>query len=157
VRHRCALCGVVQSQEVLRSKRSVMGWKLRFLVMQPARGILGAKEPSAQEADVAVDDEVRVEECVRRKIVVLWVEIADRPPKTSLSTEERVAFLRLVKSIRAYTVGLQVRDACGRRAPPTSCVSLAAQLMQIAPRTAERINSDFQQRKCVPDITGPLP
>jgi hypothetical protein len=122
--------------------------------MRPARGILGVnKEPSAKEA---VDDEVRVEECVRRKRGVSWVEIADRPPKTSLSTEERVAFLRLVKNIRGNTIGMQVRDACGRWAPPTSCVSLAAQLMQIAPRTAERIHSDFQQRKCVPDVVGPL-
>jgi hypothetical protein len=103
--------------------------------MRPARGILGTK---AKEADVEDEDdeEVRVEERVRRKRGVSWVEIADRTPKTSLSTEERVAFLRLVKIIRANTVCLQVRDACGRWAPPTSSVSLASQLMQIAPRTA---------------------
>jgi len=28
--------------------------------------------------------------------------------------------------------------------------------MQIAPRTAERIHSEFQKDKCVPDVKGPL-
>jgi len=72
----------------------------------------------------------------------------------TLYTEDELA--RLVESIRANTVGMQVRDTSGRWGPPSSCVSLAAQLMQIAPRTAERIHSEFQRDKCVPDVKGSL-
>ena len=127
---------------------------MMMCIMRPAKGVLGVEKRPI--ADVAADDDVGIQESVRRKRGVSWTEIADRPPKTSLSTDERVAFLRLVKSIRANTIGMQVRDASGRWAPPSCCVSLAAQLLQIAPRTGERIHSEFQQQKAVPDVKGPL-
>jgi hypothetical protein len=124
------------------------------IMMRPAKGVLGVEKRSIAAA--AADDDVGIQENVRRKRGVSWTEIADRPPKTSLSTDERVAFLRLVKSIRANTVAMQVRDAGGRWGPPSCCISLAAELMQIAPRTAYRIHSEFQQQKAVPDVKGPL-
>jgi hypothetical protein len=124
-------------------------------MMRPSKGILGVSQAAAPKVVQVIGDEA-VEEVVRRKRGVSWVEIADRSPKTSIPAEERVAFLRLVKSLRANSVGMQVRDASGRWGSPSCCISLAAQLMQIAPRTAERIHSDFQQQKRVPDVAGPL-
>ena len=84
-------------------------------MMRPAKGVLGVEKGPI--AAVAADDDVGIQESVRRKRGVSWTEIADRPPKTSLSTDERVAFLRLVKGIRANTIGIKVRDAGGRWAP----------------------------------------
>ena len=123
--------------------------------MRPSKNILGVQQAAPKVVQDIGDESV--EEVVRRKRGVSWVEIADRVPKTSIPADERVAFLRLVKSLRANSVGMQVRDTSGRWGSPSCCVSLAAQLMQIAPRTAERIHSEFQQQKRVPDdVAGPL-
>ncbi len=93
-----------------------------------------------------------MEEAVRKKRGVVWVEVADRPAKTAVPSGEKVAFLRLVKAIRSNSAGILVRDAAtGHVGVPKNAVALASSLLQIAPRTGKRIHSTFQDTKCIPD------
>jgi hypothetical protein len=61
-----------------------------------------------------------------------------------------VAFLRVVKSLRSKSPQISVRDG-GVWCAPKNCITLAAELLQIAPRTAERIHSSFQELKSLPE------
>ena len=73
-----------------------------------------------------------MEEAVRKKRGVVWVEVADRPANTAVPSGEKVAFLRLVKSIRSNSAGLLVRDAAtGQVGAPKNVVALASSLLQI--------------------------
>ena len=93
-----------------------------------------------------------MEEAVRKKRGVLWVEVEDRPAKTAVPSGEKVAFLRLVKIIRSNSAGILVRDAAtGQVGVPKNAVALASSLLQIATRTGKRIHSTFQETKCIPD------
>ena len=119
--------------------------------MRPAKGKLG-KPSSSSSSDELPAMEVEVEEAVRKKRGVVWVEVADRPANTAVPSGEKVAFLRLVKSIRSNSAGLLVRDAAtGQVGVPKNAVALASSLLQIASRTGKRIHSTFQETKCIPD------
>lgn len=61
-----------------------------------------------------------------------------------------MAFLRVVKSLRSKSPQISVRDG-GVWCAPKNCITLAAELLQIAPRTAERIHSSFQELKYLPE------
>lgn len=92
-----------------------------------------------------------MDECVRKKRGAVWVEVADRPAKTAIPYGEKIAFLRLVKSLRSNSAGILVRDsATGRTSAPTNVLSLASDLLQIAQRTGKRIHSCFQETKGIP-------
>lgn len=125
--------------------------------MRPATGVLGRTKDSSSKvlSDDAVSDDAGVVENVRKKRGVAWVEITDRPPNTGVPPGERVAFLRVVKYIRSNSAGIQVRDGNGHWRAPTNAITLAAQLLQIAPRTADRIHAEFQAHKIVPEEAGP--
>lgn len=119
--------------------------------MRPAKGVLG-KPSSSASSDELPATEVGVEETVRKKRGVVWVEVADRHAKTAVPSGEKVAFLRLVKSIRSNSAGVLVRDAAtGQVGAPKNVVALASSLLQIAPRTGKRIHSTFQETKCIPE------
>ena len=79
-------------------------------IMRPAKGVLG-KPSSSASSDELPATEVGVEETVRKKRGVVWVEVEDRPAKTAVPSGEKVAFLRLVKIIRSNSAGILVRDA----------------------------------------------
>lgn len=118
--------------------------------MRPAKGVLG-QVSSNSSSDELPAKEVEVEETVRKKRGVAWAEVADRPANTAVPSGEKVAFLRLVKSIRSNSAGFLVRDAAtGQVGAPKNVVELAANLLQIAPRTGKRIHSTFQETKSVP-------
>jgi hypothetical protein len=119
--------------------------------MRPATGKLGASAASSSSPERAAPRDADVEENVRRKRGVAWIEISDRPAKTAVPHGERVAFLRVVKSLRSKSPQISVREG-GAWSAPKNVVGLAAELLQIAPRTAERIHSSFQQLKCVPEV-----
>jgi hypothetical protein len=72
--------------------------------MRPARGVLGKLADSS--SDELQAPEVEVEEGVRKKRGVVWVEVADRPAKTAVPPGEKVAFLRLVKVLRSNSAGI---------------------------------------------------
>jgi hypothetical protein len=67
-------------------------------IMRPAKGVLGnaADSPS----DELQAPEVEVEEGVRKKRGVVWVEVADRPAKTAVPP---------VKILRSHSAGILVR------------------------------------------------
>jgi len=119
--------------------------------MRPAKGVLG-KAPASSSDDELPAPEVEVEEGVRKKRGVAWVEVADRPAKTAVPTGEKVAFLRLVKILRSNSAGILVRDAAtGQVGAPKNVVALASNLLQIALRTGKRIHSTFQETKVIPN------
>jgi transposase len=118
--------------------------------MRPATGKLGAAVSSPTSSPERPATDAGVEQNVRRKRGVAWVEITDRPAKTAVPYGERVAFLRVVKSLRSKSPQISVRDG-GVWCAPKNCITLAAELLQIAPRTAERIHSSFQELKSLPE------
>ena len=133
--------------------------------MRPSSGVLGRdKSPPSKVALVSddaaiVSDDAEagagVEENVRKKRGVAWVEITDRPPKAAVPSAERVAFLRVVKYLRSNSSCIQLRDMNGHWRAPKNAVAFAAELLQIAPRTADRIHAEFQSLKTIPEDAGP--
>ena len=119
--------------------------------MRPAKGVLG-KSLTVSSDDELPAPEVDVEEGVRKKRGVSWVEVADRPAKTAVPTGEKVAFLGLVKILRSNSAGILVRDAAtGQVGAPKNVVALASNLLQIALRTGKRIHATFQETKVIPN------
>jgi hypothetical protein len=120
-------------------------------IMRPAKGVLGKAITDSSSDEIPLPD-VEVEECVRKKRGMAWVEVADRPTKTAVPSGEKVAFLRLIKTLRSNSAGILVRDAAtGQVGAPKNVVALASNLLQIALRTGKRIHATFQLTKSIPN------